>query len=261
MTDPLADRTAIVTGAGSGIGAAIASELARAGAHVVVQDLRLEAAKATVEVILAAGGSAVASEGDVTQPDQIRKTVDETVANRGRIDILVNNAGLQFVSPIDEYPLDKWNQLIAVLLTGPFLFIQAVLPAMRAQKWGRIINISSINGKRGEPGKAAYCSAKHGVIGLTRTAAMEAASDGITVNAICPGLVMTPLILGQVNDLAKVHNMPPDEVIERHFLAKVPTGRATEAAEIGSLVCYLASDEAASITGQAINVDGGMIMA
>ena len=134
MTDPLADRTAIVTGAGSGIGAAIASELARAGAHVVVQDLRLEAAKATVEVILAAGGSADASEGDVTQPDQIRRTVDETVASRGRIDILVNNAGLQFVSPIDEYPLDKWNQLIAVLLTGPFLFIQAVLPAMRAQK-------------------------------------------------------------------------------------------------------------------------------
>jgi 3-hydroxybutyrate dehydrogenase len=260
MPDLLTGRTAIVTGAGSGIGAAIASELARAGTHVVVQDLRLDAAKATVEAIRDAGGSADASEGDVTQPDQIRRTVEEMVANRGRIDILVNNAGLQYVSSIDDYPLEKWNQLIAVLLTGPFLFTQAVLPAMRAQRHGRIINIASINGKRGEPGKAAYCSAKHGVIGLTRTVAMETAKDGITVNAICPGLVMTPLIEGQINDLAKVHNMPADEVLERHFLAKIPTGRATEATQIGSLVSYLASDEAASITGQAINVDGGMVM-
>ena len=261
MTDPLADRTAIVTGAGSGIGAAIASELARAGAHVVVQDLRLDSGQGHGR-----GDSGCGRLGGWRQRVMSRSRIrsggllTRPLRERGRIDILVNNAGLQFVSPIDDYPLDKWNQLIAVLLTGPFLFIQAVLPAMRAQKWGRIINISSINGKRGEPGKAAYCSAKHGVIGLTRTAAMEAASDGITVNAICPALVMTPLILGQVNDLAKVHNMPPDEVIERHFLAKIPTGRATEATEIGSLACYLASDEAASITGQAINVDGGMIM-
>ena len=120
-----------------------------------------------------------------------------------RIDILVNNAGLQYVAPIDEYPLEKWNQLLAVLLTGPFLFTQAVLPVMRAQQWGRIINIASINGKRGDAGKAAYCSAKHGVIGLTRTAALETAKDGITVNAVCPGLVMTPLIHGQIEDLAR----------------------------------------------------------
>jgi 3-hydroxybutyrate dehydrogenase len=262
MTDhqPLAGKTAIVTGAGSGIGAAIATELAGAGAHVVVQDLRIEGAEETAVAIRAAGGSAQASEGDVTQTDQIRRTVEETINARGRIDILVNNAGLQYVAPLDDYPLDKWNQLLAVLLTGPFLFTQAVLPAMRAQQWGRIINISSINGKRGDAGKAAYCSAKHGVIGLTRTAALETASDGITVNAICPGLVMTPLIHGQVVDLAKVHDMEPDEVIERHFLAKIPSGRATEATEIASLARYLASDEAASITGQAINVSGGLIM-
>jgi 3-hydroxybutyrate dehydrogenase len=227
---------------------------------VVVQDLRLEGAEETAVAIRLAGGSAQASEGDVTQPDQIRRAVEETLAARGRIDILVNNAGLQYVAPIDEYPLERWNQLLAVLLTGPFLFTQAVLPAMREQQWGRIINIASINGKRGDPGKAAYCSAKHGVIGLTRTAALETAKDGITVNAICPGLVMTPLIAGQVDDLARVLDMPPDEVIERHFVARIPTGRATEAAEIASLARYLASDEAASITGQAINVSGGLIM-
>jgi 3-hydroxybutyrate dehydrogenase len=256
----LSGRTAIVTGAGSGIGAAIAIELAQAGAHVVVQDLRIEGAEETVATIKAAGGSAQSSEGDVTQPDQIRRTIEQTIVARDRIDILVNNAGLQYVAPIDEYPLDRWNQLLAVLLTGPFLFTQAVLPAMRAQKWGRIINIASINGKRGDAGKAAYCSAKHGVIGLTRTAALETARDGITVNAVCPGLVMTPLIEGQIDDLARVHHMERDEVIERHFVANIPTGRATGAAEIASLVRYLASDEAASITGQAINVSGGLIM-
>ena len=256
----LRGRTAIVTGAGSGIGAAIALELAAAGAHVVVQDLRLDSARETVDAIRAAGGSADASEGDVTSPDSIKRTVDQALAQSGTIDILVNNAGLQYVAPIDDYPLDKWQQLIGVLLTGPFLFTQAVLPAMRARKWGRIINIASINGKRGDAGKAAYCSAKHGVIGLTRTAALETAADGITVNAVCPGLVDTPLIRGQIDDLAKVLNMAPDEVLEKHFLARTPTGRAIEPREVASLVRYLASDKAASITGQAINVSGGLIM-
>jgi 3-hydroxybutyrate dehydrogenase len=262
MTDPRAlnNRVAIVTGAGSGIGAAIATELAKAGAHVVVQDLRLDGARETAEAITSAGGSADAVQGDVTDPDQVRRTVEETIAARGRVDILVNNAGLQFVAPIDEYPLERWNQLLAVLLTGPFLFTQAVLPPMRAQTWGRIINIASINGKRGDAGKAAYCSAKHGVIGLTRTAAIETARDGITVNAVCPGLVMTPLIEGQVEDLARIHSLEPDEVLQRHFLANIPIGRATGATEIASLVRYLASDEAASITGQAINVSGGLVM-
>lgn len=262
MTDPqnLSGRTAIVTGAGSGIGAAIARGLAAAGAHVVVQDIRLAAAQETVSGILDAGGSANASEGDVCNPEHIRRTVAETMADRAQIDILVNNAGLQHVAPLDEYPLEKWNQLLAVLLTGPFLFTQAVLPAMRAHKWGRIINIASINGKRGDPGKAAYCSAKHGLIGFTRTAALETAADGITVNAVCPGLVMTPLIEGQIADLARVHHMDPAEVLQRQVMATIPTGRAVEASEIASFVRYLSSDEAASITGQAINVSGGLIM-
>ena len=262
MTDlqNLSGRTAIVTGAGSGIGAAIARELAAAGAHVVVQHIRLTSARETVSGIQDAGGSANASEGDVTNPEHIRRTVAETMSDRAQIDILVNNAGLQYVAPLDEYPLEKWNQLLAVLLTGPFLFTQAVLPAMRAHKWGRIINIASINGKRGDPGKAAYCSAKHGLIGFTRTAALETAADGITVNAVCPGLVMTPLIEGQIADLARVHHMDPAEVLQRQVMATIPTGRAVEASEIASFVRYLSSDEAASITGQAINVSGGLIM-
>ena len=262
MTDQqnLSARTAIVTGAGSGIGAAIAHELARAGAHVIVQDIRLDAATETVTAIRDAGGSAAASEGDVADPEHIQRTVAAILADRGRIDILVNNAGLQHVAPLDQYPLEKWNQLLAVLLTGPFLFTQAVLPAMRARKKGRIVNIASINGKRGDPGKAAYCSAKHGLIGLTRTAALETAADGITVNAVCPGLVMTPLIEGQIADLAQVHGMKAEEVLDRLILSTIPIRRATEAGEIASMVRYLASDAAASITGQAINVSGGLIM-
>lgn len=256
----LQGKTAIVTGAGSGIGAAIAEGLAAAGAHVLVQDLRLDAAMSTVERIRAAERSASASQGDVTSPADIKRSIQALLDSHGQIDILVNNAGLQYVSPIEDFPLEKWNQLLSVLLTGPFLFTQAVLPAMRAQRWGRIINISSINGKRGDPGKAAYCAAKHGVIGLTRTVALETARDGITVNAICPGLVVTPLIEGQLGDLAKIHHMEPDEVMERFFLANIPTGRATEAAEIASMARYLASDEAGSITGQAINVSGGVLM-
>ena len=253
-------QTAIVTGAGGGIGSAIAAELAAHGAHVLVQDLNGENAGAVTESIRAQGGSAETHESDITNPKHVREIVETAQRARGRIDILVNNAGLQYVCPIDDYPLEQWNRLLAVLVTAPFLLTQAVLPAMRSQKRGRIVNISSVNGRRGEPGKAAYCSAKHAIIGLTRVTAMETAADGITANAICPGLVMTPLIKGQLADLAKLHGVPEDEVLAKHFLASTPTGRPVETTEIASMVRYLASNEAASITGQAINVSGGLMM-
>ena len=256
----LAGRTAIVTGAGSGIGAAIAEEFAHCGAHVLIQDLRADPARAVAERIVQSGGSADSISGDVTNPADVRATVDHLLHTHGRIDILVNNAGLQYVAPIENYPLEKWQLLLNVMLTGPFLFTKAVLPIMRQQRWGRIINISSINGKRGEPGKSAYCSAKHGLIGLTRVAALETATDGITVNAICPGYVDTPLVRGQLKDLAAVHGVAPDEALERVVLPEIPQHRLLEPGEVATLASFLASEEAKGITGQAINVSAGLVM-
>jgi 3-hydroxybutyrate dehydrogenase len=260
MTEPsLTGKTAIVTGAGSGIGAAIAKELARAGAHVLVQDLNLETATAKSEAIQSDGGSAAAIGGDVREPAAAKAAVDALMQSHGRVDILVNNAGVQYVAPLDDYPLEQWNRLLGILLTAPFLWTQAVLPAMRAQQWGRIVNISSVNGKRGEAGKAAYCSAKHGIIGLTRVASLETATDGITVNAICPGLVDTPLIHNQVADLAKLHGISESETLDAVFLKLIPQKRMLDPSEIATMARFLASDDARGITGQSINVSAGFL--
>jgi 3-hydroxybutyrate dehydrogenase len=256
----LADRTALVTGAGSGIGAAIAEELARAGAYVQVQDLQTEAAATVAEAINSAGGAAGAAGGDVSNPDDVSAIVKELLRSHGQIDILVNNAGLQHVAPIERFPLEQWNRLLGVLLTGPFLLTQAVLPPMRSHGWGRIINIASVNGKRGDPGKAAYCSAKHGLIGLTRVAALETATDGITVNAICPGLVDTPFVQNQLDGLAAMYGIAREEAVEQVFLPLIPQKRLLDPDEIAAMARYLASDEARGITGQAINVSAGWIM-
>lgn len=256
----LSGRIALVTGAGSGIGAAIAEELAQAGAYVLVQDLRPDAATTVAERIRAAGGEAGAVGGDVGNPDDVQAVVDGLLRTHGRVDVLVNNAGLQYVAPLEEFPLEQWNRLLGVLLTGPFLLTQAVLPPMRRHAWGRIINIASVNGKRGDPGKAAYCSAKHGLIGLTRVAALETATDGITVNAICPGLVDTPHIQHQLADLAALHGLESEDVIVRFFLPMIPQQRMLDPHEIATMARYLASDEARGITGQAINVSAGWIM-
>lgn len=256
----LAERSAIVTGGGSGIGAAVAKELGRAGAHILVQDLALEAAASVAEDIRSAGGSADSVGGDVSSPGDVSSIVDDLLNARGRVDILVNNAGIQHVSPIEDFPLEQWNRLIGVMLTGPFLLTQAVVPAMRRNSWGRIINISSVNGKRGDPGKAAYCSAKHGVIGLTRVVALETATDGITVNAICPGLIDTPFIQNQLAGLAAMHGLTTDEALDRIYLPLVPQKRMLDPGEIATMVRYLASEEGRGITGQAINVSAGWIM-
>lgn len=252
-------RTALVTGAGSGIGRAIAIELANTGVHVLVQDLRVDEAAAVAMEIRDAGGAAASIGGDVSNPNGVAAMVDALIRSHDRVDILINNAGFQYIAPIEAFPLEQWNSMLGVLLTGPFLLTQAVLPSMRRHGWGRIINISSINGKRGEPGKAAYCSAKHGLIGLTRVASLETATDGITVNAICPGPVDTPLLRNQVAELAAVHGVSPDEALDRIYLTQIPQKRLVDPIEIASMVRYLASDEARSITGQAINVSAGFI--
>ena len=256
----LIGRTAIVTGAGSGIGAAIAEELAQAGASVFVQDLRRESAATVVERIRSLDGVADAVGGDVSNPDDVQSIVNDMLHKYERIDILVNNAGVQHVAPLESFPLAQWNRLLGVLLTGPFLLTQAVLPAMRRHGWGRIINIASVNGKRGDPGKVAYCSAKHGLIGLTRVAALETATDGITVNAICPGLVYTPLIEKQLDALAAMHGLARDEALAQVYLPAIPQKRMLDPQEIAAMARYLASDEARGITGQAINVSAGFIM-
>jgi 3-hydroxybutyrate dehydrogenase len=255
----LAGRSALVTGAGSGIGEAIARELAGAGATVFVQDLRHDAAASVTEAIEATGGRAHAIGGDVSNPDDIAGMMDAVAAAGQAVDILVNNAGFQHIAPIESFPLERWNQMLAVMLTGPFLLTQTVVPGMRQRGWGRIVNMSSVNGKQGAPGKAAYCSAKHGLIGLTRTVALETATDGITVNAICPGAVDTPLLRNQIDDLATLRGISNDNALETLFLAHVPQKRLIDPSEIGAMVCFLASDEARSITGQAINVSAGWV--
>jgi 3-hydroxybutyrate dehydrogenase len=267
MGDPLmssetvsADRTAIVTGGGSGIGAAIAVELARAGVYVLVQDLRCDAAAAVADEINAAGHAAGAVGGDISDSHDVASIVDVLRNSHGRVDILVNNAGVQHVAPVEEFPLEQWNRLLSVILTGAFLLIKATLPLMRQHEWGRIINISSVNGKRGDPGKAAYCAAKHGLIGLTRVVALEAATDGITVNAVCPGLVDTPFIQEQLAGLAAMHGLTTSEALEQVYLPLIPQRRMLEPNEVAAMVRYLASDDGRGVTGQAINVSAGWIM-
>lgn len=259
-TASLAGRTALVTGAGSGIGQAIANELANAGAFVLVQDLRIEPAAAVADAIRSSGGEADSIGGDVSNPDDVAAMVGALVESRGSFDILVNNAGFQHIAPIEAFPLDVWNQMLGVLLTGPFLLTQAAIPVMRRQGWGRIINMSSVNGKQGDRGKAAYCSAKHGLIGLTRTAALETAADGITVNAICPGAVDTPLLRNQLADLAAVRGVSGEDALDTLFLARIPQHRLIDPSEIAAMARFLASDDARGITGQSINVSAGWLM-
>jgi 3-hydroxybutyrate dehydrogenase len=256
----LSGRTALVTGAGSGIGAAIAEELGRAGAYVLVQDLRPEAAATIAAEIAARGGDASSIGGDVSNPDDVTAIAGNLLESHDRVDVLVNNAGLQYVAPIERFPLEQWNRMLGVLLTGPFLLTQAVVPVMRRHRWGRIINIASVNAKKGDPGKAAYCSAKHGLIGLTRTVALETAIDGITVNAICPGAVDTPLLRNQLGDVASIRGLSEEEALDKVFLAVIPQKRLLDPSEIASMARYLTSDEARSITGQAINVSGGWLL-
>ena len=245
-------KVAIVTGAGSGIGAAIARHLAGQGAKVVVADIDASSGKALAEQIK---GCFV--EADLRRSAASRELVDSATRQFGRIDILVNNAGFQHVSPLEDFPEDAWASLLAVMLTAPFLLTKHVWPVMKAQKWGRIINTSSIHGLVASPFKAGYVSAKHGLIGLTRAAAVEGGEHGITVNAVCPGWTRTPLVEGQLQDLARAQGVPFDEVLDRVGLSRAAIKRLIEPEEIAGLVGFLASDAAAAITGTTQVIDAG----
>ncbi len=257
MAGTLERRVAFVTGAGSGIGLQIAEDVAREGARVCVADLDGKAAEAAARNINKAGGQAIGVPCDVTSEAQLAAAIDQTVSTWRRIDILVNNAGLQFVSPLEEFPAEKFELLLRVMLVGPFLATKRVFPIMKRAAYGRIINMASINGLVGFAGKAAYNSAKHGVIGLTRVSALEGAAHGITVNALCPGYVDTPLVRNQLGDLARTRNVPVDRVLEDVIYPLVPIRRLLSTKEISNYALFLAGEQAGGITGQAVVIDGG----
>lgn len=247
-------RVAFVTGAASGIGLGIAEDLARAGARVCLADLDGAAAEKAARGLQ---GEGMAVKCDVTKEAELNAAIDKAFAAWGRIDILVNNAGLQFVSPLEDFPTAKFELLVQVMLTAQFVATKRVFPIMKRQRYGRILNMASINGLIGFAGKAAYNSAKHGAIGLTKVAALEGAPHGITVNAICPGYVDTPLVRNQLNDLARMRKVPFDHVLEEVIYPLVPIRRLLSVNEVSRYALFLVSEESGGITGQAVVIDGG----
>ena len=253
----LSRKAAIVTGAASGIGRAIAEALASSGAAVCVSDINGGAAREVVAEMERHGARCLACRADVRDRGEVQAMVAETVRAFGRLDILVNNAGLQFIAPVLEFPEEQWDHLLGVMLTGTFLCTKYSLPQMMGNRWGRIVNISSIHGLVASPFKSAYVSAKHGIIGFTRTLALEVAEQGITANAICPGWVRTPLVEGQIADQARMHRIPQEDVVARVILSSAAIKRLLEPTEIADLTLYLCSDSAAGVTGAAFSIDAG----
>jgi 3-hydroxybutyrate dehydrogenase len=245
-------RVAIVTGAASGIGLACAERLAADGMQVVLADVN---EKAGAEQAKRLGGTFVA--GDLTSRSGCRNLADQALKAYGTVHVLVNNAGYQHVSPIEDFPEEQWERMLALMLTAPFLLTRYCWPAMKKQKWGRVVNIASIHALVASPFKVGYISAKHGLIGLTRTAAIEGGEHGITVNAICPAYVRTPLVDSQIADQAKANKMSPDEVIEKIMLAPAAVKRLIEPREVAGFVAYLCGDAAGTITGAALTMDLG----
>lgn len=252
-------RIVLVTGAARGIGFAIAEAFAQQGDRVAVADLRQEEADQAAEQIRTATGSAdvLGVQMDVSSEEAVRAGVKRVREHWGVVDVAVNNAGLQHIDPVENFPLERWNHLIAVMLTGPFLVTKHVVPGMKQQGWGRIVNIASVHGRSASPFKSAYIAAKHGVVGLTRTVALETAESGITVNAIMPGAVDTPLIRNQLERLANQEGISQEEALHKHLLHKQALKRFIRPEEVAATAVFLASDGAASITGEGIGVSGG----
>ncbi|RDB34469.1 3-hydroxybutyrate dehydrogenase [Exiguobacterium sp. RIT594] len=247
----------LVTGAGSGIGLEISKAFAEAGAKVVITDVNTEAAETAAKSLQEAGHDVIGLTLNVTDEAQVQSVFAETIKRYGRLDVLINNAGLQHVSPIEDFPTEKFELMIKIMLTAPFIAIKHAFPLMKEQGYGRIINMASINGLIGFAGKAAYNSAKHGLLGLTKVAALEGAEHGITVNALCPGYVDTPLVRNQMADLAKTRQVELEKVLEDVIYPLVPQKRLLEVEEIADYALFLASRKAKGITGQANVLDGG----
>src|SRR5258707_1316305 len=255
----VASKVSLVTGSTSGIGLGIARALAEAGSAVVLNGLGIasEIARTKDRISSDCDERVRYWHADMTKPAAISEMIETALAEHGRLDVLVNNAGIQYVAPLDQFPPEKWDAILSINLSSAFHTMRSALPAMRKNKFGRIINIASAHGLVASPFKAAYVAAKHGIVGLTKVAALETAEEGITCNAICPGYVYTPLVEAQIEGQAKSHNIPRDKVIRDVLLAQQPNKRFATVEEIGALAVFLASDAAVSITGIALPVDGG----
>lgn len=255
----LQERVAVVTGAGSGIGLAIATRLAEAGAQVVLSDLNRDRVQAEAEHLIQQGLAVQARHADASSEEHLSHLIQGTANDYGRLDILVNNAGMQHVAPAEDFPVDTFHQMIDLMLVGPFVASKYALPIMRRQRFGRILNMASVNGLVGFAGKAAYNAAKHGLIGLTKVLALETATDQITVNALCPGYVDTPLVRHQLQSLADVRGVDVSRVLDEVIFPLVPQKRLLTPEEVAHYALFLASDEAGGVTGQAVVIDGGYL--
>lgn len=251
----LKGKTAVITGSNSGIGLGVAQELARAGADIVVNSFtdRDEDHALAAAIAKQHGVTVRYIQADMSKPDQCRALIEKA----GTCDILVNNAGVQHVAPIDEFPVEKWDAIIAINLSSAFHTTAVALPMMRKAGWGRVVNIASAHGLTASPYKSAYIAAKHGVVGLTKTTALETAREQITANAICPGYVLTPLVEAQIPDTMEKYSMSREDVVEKVMLERQPSKEFATVEQIGGTTVFLCSEAAAQITGTTISVDGG----
>ncbi|WP_263588532.1 3-hydroxybutyrate dehydrogenase [Sphingopyxis sp. GC21] len=255
----LQGKTALVTGSTSGIGLGIAKALASEGANIIIngfgEEAAIEAERAALQVLN--GGKAVYDGADLTKPDEIEAMFKRADKDMGGVDILVNNAGMQYVAPVEDFPVEKWDMIIALNLTAAFHTIRHAVPGMRKKGWGRIIGTASAHSLVASPFKSAYVTAKHGLAGLTKTVALEVAEAGITVNCISPGYVWTPLVENQIPDTMKARHMTREQVINDVLLAGQPTKQFVTVEQVAAIAAFLTRDEAANITGANLSVDGG----
>jgi 3-hydroxybutyrate dehydrogenase len=255
----LKGKTALVTGSTSGIGLGIAEALAARGANIVLNGFgdRAEVERIRARIADQHRVAVKYDAADMSKPDSIRAMIDSATAELGGIDVLVNNAGIQFVAPVEDFPVEKWDAILAINLSAAFHTTRLAVPRMKKNGWGRIVNIASAHALVASPYKAAYVAAKHGIAGFTKTIALEVAEQGITVNAVCPGYVWTPLVEKQIPDTAKARGLTEEQVKRDVLLAAQPTKKFVTVGEVAELTAFLASDAAASITGAILPVDGG----
>ncbi|WP_028784768.1 3-hydroxybutyrate dehydrogenase [Thalassobacillus devorans] len=251
------NKVVFITGAASGIGHEIGVEFVKNGAKVAFSDINEEKLQEATKKLTDEGYDCIGVKCDVTKEEELQQAIDQTVEKYGRLDVLINNAGLQHVASIEDFPTEKFEFITKVMLVAPFMATKHVFPIMKKQGFGRIINMASINGLVGFAGKSAYNSSKHGVIGLTKVTALEGAEHGITVNAVCPGYVDTPLVRNQLEDLAKNRNVSLEKVLEEVIYPLVPQKRLLQVQEIADYTLFLASDKSKGVTGQAVVIDGG----